>query len=553
MNSLSRLFRRKSLDQLQQEAHDSHGLKRTLGPWELIALGIGAIIGAGIFLTVGTAAAGQVDPKTGEVIRLAAGPAISLSFLVTAVVCGFSALCYAEMASMIPIAGSAYTYSFATLGELVAWVIGWDLLIEYAAGNVAVAISWGGYFNSMLHNLGLVLSGWFGQGDWNWGIPAWLNTCPRSASAEIMNAAPNLLGIPIVFNLPAVLIVLLITWILVLGVKESSRFNVIMVAIKLVILLFFVAVGIQFFTLDNWFPGNAGFSWDAFAPNGWRGIFAGASIVFFAYIGFDAVSTAAEESRNPKKDLPIGILGSLAICTVVYVLVAGVLTGMAPYTTLNNAEPLSSAIELHANQLDSAWLRFSAFLIALGSVIAHTAVLLVFQMGQPRIFFAMSRDRLLPSWFAKVHPKYRTPVVTTIWTGVIVAGLAAFFPIDEIVDLTNIGTLFAFALVCAGVLILRIWEPNRERGFRAPLVWLTAPLGILSCISLMYFLPHITWVRFFVWLLIGLVFYFCLVVWNDSLQSKGMPKNQARWITGLATLILASGITYGSISLGLWA
>lgn len=552
MSAISRLFRRKSLDRLQVEASDeTHGLKKALGRWELIALGIGAVIGAGIFLTVGTASAGQYGPN-GEVIRHAAGPAIILSFVLTGIVCGFCALCYAEMASMIPISGSAYTYSFATMGELVAWIIGWDLLIEYAAGNVAVAISWGGYFNAMLGNLGHLVGGWLGHSDWNWKIPEWLATCPKAATPEILAAAPKLFGLPIVFNLLAVLIVLGITWILVVGVKESSRFNVIMVAIKLVILLFFIAIGIQFFTLDNWSPPTAPSTWEGFAPNGWRGILAGASIVFFAYIGFDAVSTVAEESKNPKKDLPFGILGSLAICTVIYIAVAAVLTGMVPYTTLGNAEPLTSAIEKHAGEMGSTWLRFSAFLVALGSVIAHTAVLLVFQMGQPRIFFAMSRDGLLPAWCAKVHPTYRTPVVTTVLTGVIVAAFSAVFPIDEIVDLTNIGTLFAFALVCAGVLYLRVKEPGRERAFRTPLVWFMAPMGILSCIVLMGGLPAVTWVRFAVWLLIGLAFYFCLVVWNDAMQARGVPAGKARGITGLVTLVLAGGITGASIALGLW-
>jgi APA family basic amino acid/polyamine antiporter len=543
---LARLWRRKGLDELSGDAERSAGLSRSLSALDLIGLGIGAIIGAGIFLTVGTAAAGQVD-AAGNVVRYGAGPAIILSFLVTAVVCGFAALCYAEMAAMIPIAGSAYTYAFATMGEFVAWIIGWDLLIEYAAGNVAVAVSWAGYFNELIKNLGLLL----GQSGWH--IPLWLATCPKAATPEILAAAPKLLGVPIVFNLFAVLVVLALTWILVLGVKESTRFNTIMVAIKLAILLFFVGVGIRFFDYANWVPVAAPTTWQGFAPNGWRGIFSGASIVFFAYIGFDAVSTASEEAKNPERDLPIGILGSLAICTLVYIAVAAVLTGMVPYQTLNNAEPLTSAIDAHATKLGGTFLRFSAFLVALGSVIAHTAVLLVFQMGQPRIFFSMSRDGLLPEWCARVHPKYRTPVVTTVLTGVFVAALSAVFPIDEIVDLTNIGTLFAFALVCAGVLVLRVLEPQRERPFRTPLVWLTAPAGILTCFVLMAFLPRLTWVRFVVWLAVGLSFYLPMVVWSEHLQKSGLPRSAARWRTALVGCSCAAAITFGSVWLGLWA
>jgi APA family basic amino acid/polyamine antiporter len=279
----------------------------------------------------------------------------------------------------------------------------------------------------------------------------------------------------------------------------------------------------------------------------------GASIVFFAYIGFDAVSTASEESKDPKRDLPIGIIGSLIICTIVYIGVAAVLTGMVPYTSLGNAEPLTSAIEAHANQLGGSWLRFCAFLVAVGSVIAHTAVLLVFQLGQPRIFFSMSRDGLLPAWCAKIHPKYKTPVVTTILTGIAVALPSAVFPIDEIVDLTNIGTLFAFVLVCGGVMALRIMEPKRERPFRTPWVWVTAPLGILACCVLMYYLPRITWVRFFVWLLVGLAFYLSMVVWNENLQKSGVPQSAARWRTALTGGVAAAIITFGSIWLGLWS
>ncbi len=548
---LSRLWKRKGLNELSAEAEGPHGLSRSLGPMDLIFLGIGAVIGAGIFSTIGTAAAGQVD-AAGHIVRLGAGPAIILSFVVTAVVCGFAAICYAEMASMIPISGSAYTYAYATMGELLAWIIGWDLLLEYAASNVAVAISWAGYFNEMVHNAGLLIGASLGRPGWNWGVPVWLSMCPRGTPEAVFAAAPHLFGIPIVFNLFAVLIMAGITWITVIGIKESSRFNVIMVLIKLVILLFFTAVGVSLFKMDHWIPAGSVSAWKGFAPNGWGGIFSGAAIVFFAYIGFDAVSTASEESKNPKRDIPIGIVGSLIACTVIYIVVAAALTGMAPYASLNNAEPLASAIERHAAGAGGLWIPFCAFLVSVGSVVANTAALLVYQIGQPRIFFSMSRDGLLPSWCAKIHPKYKTPVVTTVLTGAAVAVCAAFFPIDEIVDLTNIGTLFAFILVCGGVLILRVTDPERPRDFRAPLVWLTAPAGIISCFLLMVYLPKVTWVRFFVWLLIGLAFYLAGVVWRDNLRQNGMSDRKSFWLTGVAASVITALVTGGSVWLGLW-
>ncbi|MDZ4224557.1 MAG: amino acid permease, partial [bacterium] len=367
-----------------------------------------------------------------DALRPGAGPAITISFILTAIACGFAALCYAEFAAMVPISGSAYTYSYATMGELVAWIIGWDLIIEYAVGNIAVAISWSGYFTQLLHGLGI-------------SLPLWLATDLRTAlaSPEILAAAPHIGSIPIVCNLPAALIVLAITWILVIGIRESSLFNTIMVVIKLLTLGLFVAVGFFYVQPENWQP---------FMPNGWAGVQAGAAVIFFAYIGFDAVSTVAEECRNPAKDMPIGIIGSLLACTFIYIVVAVVLTGIVPSNELNVSEPLALA-------LTRLGLVKSAGFVSLGAVIALTAVLLVFQMGQPRIFFSMARDGLLPPWGAKVHPKYRTPHVTTIITGVVVAFFAAFASIDEMVDLTNIGTLFAFILVCMGILFLRVTDP----------------------------------------------------------------------------------------------
>src|SRR5436309_14331427 len=389
------LFRTKSLDELVAETHEEgHQLKKALGPWNLVALGIGAIIGAGIFATIGTAAAGDAH-------RPGAGPALMLSFVLTAVVCGFSALCYAEFASMVPVAGSAYTYSYATLGELVAWIIGWDLTLEYAIGNVAVAISWANYFNVLLEGFGIKL-------------PPWLTVDYTTAAArmpDLVAHAPHIFGIPIVFNILAFAIVAAITIVLVWGIRESARFNFWMLAVKLVILAFFVFVSFKFVKPANWHP---------FAPNGFHGIATGAAIVFFAYIGFDAVSTTAEEARNPKRDMPIGIIGSLVVCTIIYAAIAAVFTGMIPFPALTKtlsseqAEPLTLAMKFVSMP------NWMVGVVAFGSVVAHTAVLLVFQLGQPRIFFAMSRDGLLSKFFSKVHPRFKTPHVSTILTGVLV-------------------------------------------------------------------------------------------------------------------------------------
>ncbi len=487
-----RLFRRKDLDAILKEAEGpGRQLKRELGAFDVVMLGIGAIIGSGIFATIGTAVAGDAT-------RAGAGPAIVLSFILTAIACAFCGLCYAEFASLVPISGSAYTYSYATLGELVAWVIGWDLIIEYAVGNVAVAIAWAAYFHQLCDGLGF-------------HIPAWLAVDYRSAhqSADVLiqsgqtdpavvlaheawTSHPVVAGIPLIFNALAVIIVMLITWLLVVGVKESARANNVMVGIKLLILVFFVYSGAKFVKPENWSP---------FMPNGFNGVWVGASLIFFAYIGFDAISTAAEECKKPSRDLPIGIIGSLVVCTVIYVCVALVLTGMVPWTHLGVADPLAAAFAYVGANV-------SAGIVAFGAVVSMSAVLLVFQYGQPRIFFSMSRDGLLPSYFAKVHPKYRTPHVTTIWTGVIVAAISAIANINEIVELTNIGTLFAFILVCAGVIILRRRDPERKRAFRTPFVPLIPVLGILSCIYLMAGLPWVTWLRFGAWLVIGMVIYF---------------------------------------------
>ncbi|HSY48119.1 MAG TPA: amino acid permease [Thermoanaerobaculia bacterium] len=483
MSVIGRLFATKSLDELiAGTKEEGHQLKKTLGPWNLIALGIGAIIGAGIFATIGTAAAGDAH-------RPGAGPALMLSFVLTAIVCGFSALCYAEFASMVPVAGSAYTYSYATLGELIAWIIGWDLIIEYAIGNVAVAISWANYMNTLLEGFGIKL-------------PPWMTIDYTTAAAkmpQLVAAAPHVFGIPIVFNILAGFIVAVITVVLVWGIRESARFNFGMVAIKLVVLGFFVLVSFKFVKPAHWHP---------FAPNGFHGVITGAAIVFFAYIGFDAVSTTAEEAKNPKRDMPIGIIGSLIVCTIIYAIIAAVFTGMIPYGDLvkklstEQAEPLTMAMKY------ATMPNWMVGVVAFGSVVAHTAVLLVFQLGQPRIFFAMSRDGLLPPFFARVHPRFKTPHIGTIITGVGVGVTAMFTSLDSMVDLTNIGTLFAFILVCFGIMILRIKDPDRPRSFRVPGGPYLLPLmGVASCIGLAIYLPPSSWWRFVNWFLVGIIFY----------------------------------------------
>jgi APA family basic amino acid/polyamine antiporter len=497
------------VDQLTSEA--AHGLRRALGKWDLTALGVGAIIGAGIFAATGSAIAGGAS-------HIGAGPAIVISFVITGFACGFAALCYAEFAAMIPVAGSAYTYSYAALGELVAWIIGWDLIIEYAVGNVAVAISWSGHFHELIRTFGLEL-------------PAWLTTDYRTAIqaagqladgatdaatqylAGALSGAPHVFGLPIVINLPAVLIVAALTALLVYGIRESAHSNTAMVILKVGIVLFFIAVGAAFIEPSN-YTAHGGF-----APNGWKGISSAAAIIFFAYIGFDAVSTAAEEAKDPKRDMPFGIIMSLIICTVLYILVALVMTGMTPWNQLGTAEPMLTALQGASGSPRLA--AVARVVIAFGAVVAMTSVLLVFQLGQPRIFFSMGRDGLLPAWAAKVHPKFQTPHVTTIITGVFVAVFAAFANINEAVELTNIGTLFAFLLVSVGVLVLRVREPDRPRPFRVPFAPVTASIAIVACAYLMIKLPLVTWVRFFVWLGIGVLIYFLYGIRHSRIRQGG--------------------------------
>jgi APA family basic amino acid/polyamine antiporter len=448
-------------------------------------------VGAGIFSGSGSAVAGGAH-------HLGAGPALVISHVLVAVACGFAALCYAEWAAMVPLSGSAYTYAYASFGELMAWIIGWDLILEYAVGNVAVAISWAAYFDTLLEGFGLSLPRWLVTDLRTAGAAHEAMTIdPAGATAAIREAAaawtsaPQIFGQPVIFNLPAVLIVAFVTWVLYVGIRESASMNAFMVALKIGILLFFMAVGAFWIRPENWTP---------FAPNGWAGISAGAAIIFFAYIGFDAVSTAAEEARAPQRDMPRAIIAALIITTLLYILVTLVMTGLLPWREHGTADPLASALAVRGYE-------WAAGIVAIGAVAAMASVLLVFQLGQSRIFFSMGRDGLLPGWASRVHPRHKTPHITTLLTGLFVGFFAAFADIHEVIELTNIGTLFAFILVAGGVLVLRVREPDRERPFRVPAAWLTAPAAILACGYLMLQLPGVTWIRFVLWLGVGLVLY----------------------------------------------
>lgn len=494
---MNQLFARKPIAELMPAEGGATSLKRVMGAGDLVMLAIGAVIGAGIFSSIGTAAAGETLP-TGEVVRYGAGPALILSFILLGVVCGLAALCYAELSSMIPQAGSAYAYSYATLGELLAWIIGWDLILEYAIGNIAVAIAWSGYFTSLLTGIGIHLPDYLTHG---------YRTALLSSNPEVhalLQTAPRLAGIPILLNLPAFVIVMLITWLLYIGVKESVRANNIMVVVKLLVLGLFVGIGAMHIDTANYVP---------FVPNGWTGIHQGAAIVFFAYIGFDAISTAAEETKDPQRNMPRGILGGLAVCTLIYVIVGIVATGLVPYQELKAADPLARALEV-------AGLPTASWIVAFGAVVSLTAVLLVFQYGQPRIFYAMARDGLLPAWASKVHPKYRTPHITTVVTGLIVAIGSLVADENEIYDLTNIGTLSAFVIVCIGVLVLRVKDPDRPRPFRVPALWLVAPAGAAACFYVMLGLPRTAWERFGIWLILGAVLYFAYGYRHSKLRNS---------------------------------
>jgi APA family basic amino acid/polyamine antiporter len=494
----SQLFRVKSIDKLISDSErPEHRLKKSLGPVSLTALGIGAVIGSGIFTVVGTAISGQkldfssiVNAPLLEYLihhsptfgRPGAGPAIALSFLLVGIVCAFAALCYAELASMIPIAGSSYTYTYATMGEIVAWVIGWDLILEYAVSNMAVSVGFSAHIVAFLD--------WFGiHPSLRWISPAYLPT----GLQDLNNADLYAPGWHFGFNWPAFLIVMLLTVVLVRGIRESAKTNNIMVVLKIIAIIVFVSFASRFIHTSNWHP---------FSPNGWPGILTGGSIIFFTYIGFDSVSTAAEECKNPQKDLPKGIIASLIVCTILYIAVAIVLTGLVPWHTLmGDAAPVVNTLK----KLNMPWVQL---IVLFGALLGMISSLLVFQLGQARVWFAMSRDGLLPKLFSRVHPVFRTPDFSTWVAGFLVGIPAGLLDIGTLAELSNIGTLFAFLLVAVGVLILRSRDPNRHRDFRAPGGKLAPIVTILTCLLLMAGLPILNWIRFFVWLVIGLVIYF---------------------------------------------
>src|SRR5216110_2979903 len=476
------LFRRKSVTQLQTEALTDDRLKRALGATNLTALGIGAIIGTGIFVLTGTVAAQN------------AGPAVILSFVLAGVASIFAALCYSEFASLVPMAGSAYTYGYATLGELFAWIIGWDLILEYALGAVTVSIGWSGYVVSFLRDIGI-------------HMPAELS----AARGTLVTLADGT-QITAIFNLPAVIIIAIVTLLLVIGIRESANVNNVIVFVKVAVVLLFIVGAAHAVNPANWhpfIPPNTGVR----GHFGWSGVMQGAGIVFFAYIGFDAVSTAAQEAKNPKRDMPVGIIGSLLICTVLYILVSGIATGVISYKELNVPDPIAVAA-------DHAGLGWMSSLIKLGAIAGLSSVILVMLLGQSRVFYSMSRDGLLPQFVNRVHPRFQTPYIISIVTGIAVAFVASLLTVREAGSLVSIGTLLAFVIVSAGVLFLRVREPNLPRPFKTPAVWIVAPFGAISALSLMVALPWTTWRRLIIWFVFGMVLYFLYGVRSSKLAQK---------------------------------
>jgi APA family basic amino acid/polyamine antiporter len=506
------LFRRKSVTDLQAEAMTDTSLHRALGPVNLTALGVGAIIGTGIFVLTGTVAAQN------------AGPAVVLSFILAGIASIFAALCYSEFASLVPMAGSAYTYGYATLGELFAWIIGWDLILEYAVGAITVAVGWSGYVVSFLRDFGIQMPPQLSQarGTELIQLPATLAASLKmkagwtalsaglASQIHDLGTDPGTLAhVTAIFNLPAVLIIFVVTTLLVVGIKESANFNNVIVLVKVLVVLLFIVGAAHAINPANWhpfIPPNTGTS----GHFGWSGIATGAGVVFFAYIGFDAVSTAAQEAKNPQRDMPIGIIGSLLVCTVLYILVSAIATGIVPYGQLDVPDPIAVAA-------DRAGMGWMGKLIKLGAIAGLSSVILVMLLGQSRVFYSMARDGLLPPVVSQVHPRFRTPWITSIITGVAVAFFSAVFTVREAGSLCSIGTLLAFVIVSAGVLVLRLREPNLPRKFTTPMVWFVAPAGALSAMLLMAALPLTTWIRLIVWFVIGIVFYLCYGVSHSRL------------------------------------
>ncbi|WP_449428853.1 amino acid permease [Rhodanobacter umsongensis] len=476
---LKQLLARKT-DFSNADEGDGPGLKRTLGPWGLTALGIGAVIGGGIFVITGQAAAEH------------AGPAIILAFVIAAICCSFTALCYAEFATLIPMSGSSYSYAYATLGELMAWFIGWNMVLEYGVSASAVAVSWTGYFTSLLDNISQLFA--------RMGVPIRLHLPDVLTNAPLAYTNGHLVTTGALFNLPAVAIVLALTWLCYVGIRESSGANLAMVILKVGLIIIVIAAGWHYVNPDYWHP----FIPASQGPEkyGWPGIMRAATLVFFAYIGFEATSTAAQEAKNPQRDLPIATLASLAICTVLYIGVAAVITGLLPFDQLGTSEPVVTAVKAHA---ELGWLRW---LVEIGALIGLSSVILVMIIAQPRIFMIMGRDGLLPPVFAKIHPRYHTPHINTVITGVGIAALAAVFPLDVLGDLVSMGTLIAFVAVCAGVLILRRTRPDLPRTFRVPWAPVTCVLGVLSCLTLLYWENWYQWLLLGIWTVLGMAIYF---------------------------------------------